>query len=533
MHSKTIQTYNNDADNISKRHLATKPTRLYTLIETFFKKSVPTADLGCGIGRDTSWLNLNGYPTIGLEPAEKMLEIARSSFPELKFREAHLPLSNSFECKFENLFCCAVLMHIPREQLVSSVISILKSLTTNGRAILSWRSGQGETDGRLFETYHPGQIAQLFESLGGNVLLQEEDGIWHNLVIEKSDLNKREGIAQIQDIITRERKTATYKFALLRALCEVSRYESHTVTWHRDADMVLVPMKRLAVRWIYYYWPLVKNEVRQTTYKKMAFEDQLKEIPYEFEILRSQLEGSKLPKELHRLLKKVAETIKLGPITYAGDEKQIFQFMPSLDATLYPQLKESEFGMVSIPISMWRDLNLFSHWIEDSLTIQWAELTEKINKDRRFGIYLDLITKSVQKDDRSTSTVRSLLEKHRTGHECVWSGKKLDEFAVDHMIPWSLWRNNDLWNLLPSHPKINGQKSDCLPSPELIRKRFDVIKSYWELYGEAFPDLFESQIQRGLGISGSEAVTSLGRDSLEQVITRVNIVQGGKIWNPS
>ncbi|HXH32221.1 MAG TPA: methyltransferase domain-containing protein [Bacteriovoracaceae bacterium] len=532
MDNNTVDAYNKLATTFAKKHQNVTPTRLYELTKVFFKKDLPTADLGCGIGRDTFWLSSNGFPTVGYDPSHGMLEIAKKAHPELTFKELALPDTEIISGAYDNIFCCAVLMHIPREQIVTCVISLLNALKPKGHMILSFRAGNGEEDGRLFETYHPGQIAQLFESLGGKVLLIEQDGIWSNLVIEKSDLSKREGIQQIQDIISRDKKIATYKFALIRALCEISRYESHVVTWYRDGDMVLVPIKRLAVRWVHYYFPLVKSSVRQTTSERMAFEEQMLDLelkPSEIALLKERLENYESDRAIKNLIKKVAHTIKVGPVKYAGGgSSPVFNFVTGLDASVYREMRESELGMVTVPITLWRDISAFSHWIEDSLSIQWAQLTEKMNRSGNFASYLDLITKSVQEDVRTTYEIRKLFKGKKI--ECVWTGKKLDEFAVDHMIPWTLWRNNDLWNLLPADPKVNGRKSDGIPSGELIVKRFDTIKWYWEEYAERFPELFERQIVRGLGVSAANAFTNEGKDALVHTISRVSLVQGGWIW---
>lgn len=531
---KTIDTYNQHSDEYAQRHKSQAPLRLYELAKVFFIKDGNTLDLGSGIGRDTHWLNTNNFPAMGIDPSEGMLEIAKTNHPDYRFIIDQLPVKSSVG-QFDNVFCCAVIMHVPRSELISAIVSILNVTKTNGRIIISYRDGNNENDGRLFETYHIGQVAQLFESLGGKVLLTEEEGQWKNIVIEKLDLQKCEGLRQIQDIISTEKKTATYKFALLRALCEISRYEPHVVTWYRDGDMVLVPLKRIAARWVQYYFPLTKAGIKQTTNKKMAFEDLIHSIEFgqnEYFQLKDALE--KNDPSLDPLLKKVAKTIKDQPAKYSGNHHyEIFQSVSKLDASVYPELKHSELGMITVPLSIWRDLNFFSHWIEDSLSIQWAELTEKINKDRKFAKYLDLITKTVQEDERSTYLVRSLF-KNKNIH-CVWTGKEISQFAVDHMLPWSIWRNNDLWNMLPSDSRTNGQKSDRIPSIELIRKRFGAkngsIKGYWETFANHHENLFAFQLDKSLGLELNDAFTSTGLEALEQMIVKTQIKFGTKTWS--
>jgi CRISPR/Cas system Type II protein with McrA/HNH and RuvC-like nuclease domain len=78
---------------------------------------------------------------------------------------------------------------------------------------------------------------------------------------------------------------------------------------------------------------------------------------------------------------------------------------------------------------------------------------------------------------------------------CVWTGKLISKYEVDHIIPFSIWKNNDLWNLLPSDPATNNRKRDKIPSPALIEKRKDVILYYWELIREQLPERFRKEVQ--------------------------------------
>ncbi|WP_322496677.1 HNH endonuclease domain-containing protein [Chloroflexus sp.] len=55
------------------------------------------------------------------------------------------------------------------------------------------------------------------------------------------------------------------------------------------------------------------------------------------------------------------------------------------------------------------------------------------------------------------------------------------DYAIDHVIPYAVWGNNDLWNLLPTLPQVNLAKSDALPARPLLIKRKDVIIGYLSL----------------------------------------------------
>lgn len=48
-----------------------------------------------------------------------------------------------------------------------------------------------------------------------------------------------------------------------------------------------------------------------------------------------------------------------------------------------------------------------------------------------------------------------------TGHPVL-----REKYAVDHFIPWSFVMNDELWNLMPMDPSLNGAKSNHLPKWE-------------------------------------------------------------------
>src|SRR5262249_27309208 len=86
-----------------------------------------------------------------------------------------------------------------------------------------------------------------------------------------------------------------------------------------------------------------------------------------------------------------------------------------------------------------------------------------------------------------TSEVRRLAENLQTsgiGLVCVWTHKPLTgNFDIDHCLPFSIWPNNDLWNLVPTSPTINrGQrgKFDRLVSAETLIDSGGCIQSWWK-----------------------------------------------------
>ena len=185
---KKKTSVNIDAETYTYLHGVHVPRRLYELAEIYFIKNAPTIDIGSGCGRDTSWLNHSGFPCIGIEPLIGLRTVASIEFPKYTFLKSSLPDLQGLESsKFNNVFICNVLMFVPVQDIILSVMNLLRITTTGGRIIISIGNGIAEKDGKIIESYHPDRIAQLFEHLRGKVLLIEKNTSVINLVIEKDE----------------------------------------------------------------------------------------------------------------------------------------------------------------------------------------------------------------------------------------------------------------------------------------------------------------------------------------------------------
>src|SRR5690242_2328062 len=108
MDRESIQAYECDAAEIAARHRAITPTELHRLIRGFFHPAQPTADIGCGCGRDVAWLAGQGFPAAGYDASEAMLRAAREFYPEQEFHCDRLPdLPTVPDQAFANVLCSA------------------------------------------------------------------------------------------------------------------------------------------------------------------------------------------------------------------------------------------------------------------------------------------------------------------------------------------------------------------------------------------------------------------------------------------
>jgi hypothetical protein len=196
---------------------------------------------------------------------------------------------------------------------------------------------------------------------------------------------------------------------------------------------------------------------------------------------------------------------------------------------------DSKRAEVLMSAALWRELSLLGHWIIDAVILRWAELTERFS--RRQGISAgDVLPLLLAKPEpvRATFAAREVFLRHRWPR-CAWSDRGLSEsLAVDHIIPFSLWGSNDLWNLLPVDPQVNNDKSDKLPTSQLLKDRRESIVGAWRLLRNAVPVPFDRQAGRLLGslpVSGSNWEDALF-DRVREAIEVTALQRGLLRWTP-
>jgi 5-methylcytosine-specific restriction endonuclease McrA len=136
------------------------------------------------------------------------------------------------------------------------------------------------------------------------------------------------------------------------------------------------------------------------------------------------------------------------------------------------------------------------HWIQQAHLLRWAELVSDLAR----GKVPPEAVAGRPHVDRETADARIVFDATTELH-CVWTKRPIQRsgYHVDHVIPYALWRNNDLWNLLPASNRANRAKSDKLPARELLRKRRPLVLEYWAASREAFPHRFVAEARAQLG----------------------------------
>jgi SAM-dependent methyltransferase len=550
MDAPTLDFYTRQAASLSTKYelLSTDLLPHLALAKTFFRPGESVADLGCGSGRDAAWLDGLGYRVTGFDGSQGMLAEARRLHPGITFTHAVFPdlITIPADQHFQNLMCSAVLMHLPEDQLFAAIMRLSQLLEPGGRIVLTYRHSlaldERESDGRLFTSIIPGKLELMLGTLGLQVIYAstEPDSTrdhvhWQVVVAEKSsDLFDR-GLDRLQGVLVQDKKDATYKLALLRALCDISRAEASLVVWREGS--VYVPLSAIARWWLRYYWPFVtasdfvaqkRGEAKGN--QRIAFRNALTELAqsYDGNLYSALHRMDETPTSFQSTLKTIANTIRVGPVQFAGGPKnRIFTYIRTLAG------QTEQFGWVQVPESIWLDLTRYEHWIRDSVIIHWAELTADLNPGSAPGKFLPLLLEAPS-DVRTTADVHGYFSSRPKPLVCVWSERPLQGiYDVDHLIPYSVWGNNDLWNLLPCDRQFNQRKRDALPSRALLGRQRDRILDYWQAYRLHWTDRFNWQLTRSLG----RPVAHVNWEShsfaaLQEVVERLATSRGLTRWEP-
>jgi hypothetical protein len=289
----------------------------------------------------------------------------------------------------------------------------------------------------------------------------------------------------VESILSRDKKDATYKLALFRALAEIAQTQHHLAAFTHDGK-VKIPVQAIADKWLLYYWPIFESEVficQRTSERRGAANGVAIRRPLEALIdhfrtsggmsgFHAALFSGKLQGEAAMLWQRARsqfeQTIKM-PVKHAGGSELVVFSYDKRDRS------------VCMNANLWRELCLTGSWIQEATILRWAELTEQLSKGTiRASTVIDCLL-TIPNRDRNVNDAKGYYSKLGK-RVCVWSESLLTNgrFVIDHAMPFSLWRNNELWNLFPADPAINSDKSDKLPTYAILNRRREAIIDYWQ-----------------------------------------------------
>ncbi len=332
----------------------------------------------------------------------------------------------------------------------------------------------------------------------------------------------KEVFYNISKIIERDSKTTTYKYALLRGVIDIIQENSPFIV--KVENRIQIPLGLLVEKWMLYYYPILNSQTsipQINGESNLAFSNLFIQLisNYEsrggFSAFYNDLKNKGIPNDLIfdflELSKKIRDTITSMPMKYIG--RSISNHYYSIFNYEKHKIVKSEtigidtliqhFGIFTIPIEYYEAFKFLGSFIngQDSVLFKWAEFSVSASGN---SLTVDNVLNEVLKSpitrreiNESKKLYKEILQKEDSIY-CVWTGKKIKKYDIDHLIPFSVWKNNDLWNLLPSDSKINSQKRDKIPTPEIIERQKGLILEYWDVIYKNQSLRFQKEIQIAL-----------------------------------
>jgi SAM-dependent methyltransferase len=510
--TRTIQAYDSSAHERAPLY-ETARSALIDSLSKYLGSGSSILDIGCGSGKDISLLQGIGHRVTGVEPSREMRNQALAFHPALVgciFDDSLPELSRIPAGPYDAICCLAVLQHLKREELFVSFLKMRNMLRPGGLIGISVpESGRDvmpdgrDVDGRLFSELPYDFLDLLLQRLGFTIIestttadeLGRQGIMWLQIIARSGRNDSSLPLDKIEAVLNRDRKTATYKLALMRSLADVAMTSWNSASWI-GKNKVQIPLSLIVERWIEYYWPIVSNPdfipqirgERRDGGRPLSFRSSLLELTEKYRttgglgsyvsIRDSPSESSPQIEAKKRTRLSIERAILRGPVAFLHG----FQVCPGPDN-----------HSIILEAELWKEQSQFGHFIRDSIILRWAELSSRIAKGNISPSMVIEVLLASPEAKRDVSEVRDFYSR-LDRKECVWTGKKLESrFVVDHALPFSLWSDNSLWNLLPSETMANRQKSDMIPSSRLLSSRRDCIISYWERLRGWMPNRFEHE----------------------------------------
>ena len=519
------------------------------LIESLPSSDACILDIGSGSGRDAAWFAARKHKVVAVEPSHEMSKLAqeRHHTSNIRWIDDKLPELKkvlSSKITFDLIWLSAVWMHVPRSERERAFRKLMLLLRPGGSVMITLRHGPSRPGFRM-EPVTSAEIESYARQRGLETVRVEKcadsqgrAGIsWEVIWLRLPD-DGTGALPLLRHIVLHDRKSSTYKLALLRTIIRIANEAGGFAKISDDGSCVDLPFGLVALFWIRAFQPLIKQNISQLprgnkslAFAKAGFDGLRERSPYDLRVGQQFI--GKDATNLIDALKDATQCIKNMPakhITYPGKHnlalEKIFlcerKHVPPKDMVQIDEPFLWSFGTFTVPIHLWQTMSRYSVWIEPAVLSEWVEVMRGYSHgDVSRDAYMEALRWLDPEHD--TTLVRKIGQQLRdsgTGLFCVWSGRRIRrKFDIDHCFPFSAWPCNDLWNLLPSLPAQNRNKSNRLPALEVLDCAKEYIFYWWD---KAYFD--NPQLKKRFSDEGTGAFPGVNLDS--GVLTRENVFEG-------
>ena len=271
-------------------------------------------------------------------------------------------------------------------------------------------------------------------------------------------------LTEFFNIITRGKKSNTYKFALARSILEfVKENETRIQKNIDDGKDTSIDYSVFADDFLRYYWYQEKSKIPQNY--------NADDPPHAIQILKKMFQDHSQPENFNMVPEVVKEKAKNKILqkVFGKEHSKTSQVVPRFQnisvgkktakkETFYKNDEENKRIMINS-----NAMRFFTHYrilLEKFVVLEWAKFLDGIKSSP--GIVSKI--EDPEFDRKSLKPQEKILKKY--SDTCFYCNAPLEGLIVhvDHFIPFSYIFENELWNLVLACSECNLNKSDSLPA---------------------------------------------------------------------
>ena len=199
MKTLNAQYYSSNAKLFYDATVDIDMTALYDEFLPLIKNNGLILDAGCGAGRDSKFFIEHGYEICAFDASKELVSLA-SKLIEQQVQQA---LFQTFESinKFDGIWACASLLHVPADELSDVISKFVSLLTESGVFYCSFKLGReevirngrfftnvDEVSFRLYITGKPISIVKQWRT--GDLRDGRESEQWLNVILRREVINE-------------------------------------------------------------------------------------------------------------------------------------------------------------------------------------------------------------------------------------------------------------------------------------------------------------------------------------------------------
>ena len=252
---------------------------------------------------------------------------------------------------------------------------------------------------------------------------------------------------------SKSRKDTTYKYGFLKAIIDN--------LYNVDANLQLT-FDQLFSKFAEIYWNLIlKHRLRQKAPTADNKESYLEQILHEAEIKYKITEPIPFESLTASMMLEISHQVKTK-----CKRNVVGALFEDTQKLFYSFSKKDEWIRIN-PV-MYEFLCKHKVVIEKLNYYEWAKFLERVNEDSVACKILNKIDESSKRNN--LAYYRKILYEEFECKTCFYCGKPLnpDKIDVDHFVPWSFVKDDNLWNLVLACPSCNRKKNDKLPADKYL-----------------------------------------------------------------